>query len=204
FQKKIGLEDRVEVGRWLITKTDEPNVLQAATLSGEQLFLIEGKQYNSIEGLEVLSLFQDSGELKDLTLKKLVSTIIEKKGLPVIPWAFGKWIGKRGQILKSLLLQLPAQRRLFLGDNGGRPSCYVPKPLLNTNFKKLPGSDPLPLENEEKRIGAFGAHIDEAPDYTGIGKQLLTLLQQDVVQISPYGRGLSLPRFLINQFQIRR
>ncbi|MCP3933467.1 MAG: hypothetical protein GY705_30730, partial [Bacteroidetes bacterium] len=35
FQKKIGLEDRVEVGRWLITKTDEPNVLQAATLSGE-------------------------------------------------------------------------------------------------------------------------------------------------------------------------
>ncbi len=196
-----------KAGRWKIFETDEPFTLKLATPSGETLFLVQGRQLNSSEGLEVLSLVSDKEVRENLPLDVIVKEIIHKQGIPVIPWAFGKWFGKRGDVLKSFISR-GSKRPFFLGDNGGRPSLYFPGILSqhkkNKCFKMVSGSDPLPLKNEEHRVGSFGVYVETRPDITGIGRQIYKLTQDPDCRFISYGNALGLKGFLRNQFLLRK
>lgn len=195
------------IGRWKINQTEEPFTLKLTTGSGETLFLIQGRQFNSKEGLEVLSLLTDKDLSDNLPLENIVDEIIEQQGIPVVPWAFGKWLGKRGRLLEEFINGRTKQM-LYLGDNGGRPSLYfsglLSKYKNNKNIKIVSGSDPLPLKNEEHRVGSFGVYVEISPKKKKIGAQIIELLRNPDCQFTRYGKASGILECLRNQFLLRR
>ena len=57
-----------------------------------------------------------------------LSEAIASNGLAIVPWGFGKWVGKRGKALRRALESVDS-RQFFLGDNSGRPK-FSPTPLI--------------------------------------------------------------------------
>ena len=90
------------------------------------LIIISGKQIITSEKIEVLAL----GTIENLNygegLKETVEKIKLIGALPVLPWGVGKWVGKRGRIIKNFL-EDNSNTKYFLGDNSGRPS-FLPTP----------------------------------------------------------------------------
>ncbi len=197
----------IHFGHWKVSLTEEPYTLEITNSKGNTLYLVQGRQLNSREGLEVLALVSADNICDNTPLVDQVKEIRKKRAIPVIPWAFGKWLGKRGGLLK-LFIQKEKKHSYFLGDNGGRPFLFPSR--LFAEYKKqqrsiiLSGSDPLPLENEENRIGSFGIYIDQKPEGNAIGAQIQNLLENANARFICYGKPMPLLKFLRNQYLIRK
>ena len=99
-----------------------------------------------------------------------VSAIIKAANvhsIPVIPWGFGKWMGKRGDVLNRLI-ESAKNPYFYIGDNGNRPFFLTDpaqfKLAQNKDIRNLPGSDPLPLPSEVNKPGRWGFSISEHMD----------------------------------------
>jgi len=127
---------------------------------------------------------------------------VEYGGIPVVPWGFGKWMGKRGNIL-SEFLEKGSSFPLFLGDNSGRPS-FLPRPPQfrmgkENGVQVLPGSDPLPFPSECRKPGSFGFAISGSVDPDKPGYAIRRILLDSLTRPISYGQLETLPRFLRNQ-----
>ena len=164
-----------------------------------------GRQLVSREGLEVLALLCRADFRDGETAAVLVDQVRAAGGIPVLPWGFGKWLGKRGRILEELCNH--RDRSFFLGDNGGRPSLLpLARPLrrvVRDGGRLVSGSDPLPLAGEEERVGAYGIRIDADLDPAEPARGLRALLSDDAVACAGYGLPLGTGRFLANQWRVR-
>jgi len=144
---------------WRILSTSESVSMLVINGVGFRIFLIAGQQLQTAEGLEVLAVAPNYRVSEGKPLEQMISEVIEADGLAIIPWGFGKWMGRRGKVLRGILERSkPAE--FFLGDNGGRPK-FLPEPYLfrlakQKSIRILPGSDPLPFPNEVNRAGSFG------------------------------------------------
>ncbi|MEZ4648389.1 MAG: hypothetical protein R3E97_06275 [Candidatus Eisenbacteria bacterium] len=152
-------EGRAEIPGWSIVSTGEAESLWATRADGARLLLVAGFQVVTAEGLEVLALGTSNRPEDGLALDATTHAIAASSGLPVLPWAFGKWWFGRG---KTLVRHLAASGRtdLWLGDNGGRPPLLpgAAPYALGSRFGLvvLPGSDPLPISGHEERAGSYG------------------------------------------------
>ncbi len=152
------LSQRVGYGHWSFKPVaGEPISLRVESAVG-QLLLIAGRQVATSEGLEVLALATREQIVDD---RDLMSTLREARrisNLVVLPWAVGKWLGRRGRLVKNAFRN--AKGSIFAGDNGGRPWFWPAASAfdLARHFGRpvLPGSDPLPIPGEESRIGSRG------------------------------------------------
>jgi hypothetical protein len=118
--------------------------------SKETLVLFPGRQHVTEERIELLSLFHADIYLDPVTLDTLYSIIKDRDGIPILPWGQGKWLFRRGEIIKSFL----KKNRVLLCDHPSRKSFFA----LNTSFsenKVVYGSDPLPFVNEEKAVASY-------------------------------------------------
>lgn len=148
---------------WSFFATREECSLVAQSRMGKKILIIAGRQIVTLENLEVLAL----GTLSRLNEGEPVHRVIEKirsvDALPVIPWGFGKWWGRRGKIVKEILRSHKGSP-LFLGDNGNRPGLLPPPSFFasaeSVEIRILPGSDPLPFPKEMNRVGRFGFSVD--------------------------------------------
>lgn len=144
---------------WTFLETGEDESLLARNPDGRELVIIAGRQLVTSENLEVLAL-ATSGERPDgAPITDTIDWVRQAGGVPVVPWGFGKWWGKRGRFL-SRLLDNSTTDRFFLGDNSGRP-WFLGKPhhFVSAEHEKrriLPGSDPLPFHSETGRAGSAG------------------------------------------------
>lgn len=149
------------IGKWQVEFTPEKRAIQLSTVDGQRLHVLRGWQLVSLEGVEVLSLMHWERPEDGLPLAEQIA-MCQGTGVVVIPWAFGKWFGKRGRVLAEAM-ESTASSHFFLGDNGGRPGV-LPSSLLKgywrNNLPLISGSDPLPIPGEEKRVGSFGVCID--------------------------------------------
>ena len=130
----------------------------------------------------------------------------EQGAIPVIPWAVGKWLGKRGRILADIL-EAESGRGLYLGDNGGRPFFWRNIPHFRQahglGMPVLPGSDPLPFPSEISRVGSFGFRIPGTISNDQPAMDCRELIRNRGTDIRAYG-SLDTPlHFLLNQVRVR-
>jgi hypothetical protein len=195
--------------KWKIRHTSENNSLIVESEGSKKLLLIAGRQIATSEGLEILALSTVDNFKDGNPIKKLIADIKDKDGIPVIPWGFGKWLGRRGKILSDLMME--AEHNNFcLGDNGGRPK-FLATPFHFKLAKKkgiriFPGSDPLPFKAEYSRAGSYGFSIFESISFNYPWRDLKNILNKSELFINSYGSFENPFRFLHNQIamQIRK
>ena len=161
----------------------------------------------TVEGLEVLALGASRRDRLDgRPFREVIGMLTDQGGLPVVPWGFGKWTGRRGALLKEFISG-PIRNPFFLGDNSGRPGL-IPSPALfrmgaEKGISTLPGSDPLPFPSENSRPGGFGFSLTGSLDPERPSREIKELLLDPAVKVKPYGRLETTARFLRNQCKMQ-
>ena len=199
-------ETAQNVGNWRLEKTSEPLSVYAENPQKRGMYLVAGRQIITSENLEVLALITDRTFADGSPLPETLDKIRDAGGLPILPWGFGKWIGRRGKVLTNLLKSDDASP-LFLGDNGGRPIFWRRPPYFQLAEAKglriLPGTDPLPLPSETVRPGSFGFQVRGPFNAAEPGKSMKDILQHPETALQPYG-SLETPwNFFRNQIKVR-
>lgn len=147
---------------WRIRPTAEPVALIAESEAAARLLLVAGRQNVTAEGIEVLTLGTDQGLPERMPLADTLAAARAAGRFVVLPWGFGKWLGRRGRLLVEAL----AAGRLdgcWLGDIAGRP-VGTPTPRLfrlgeRRGLRILGGTDPLAMRGEGERVGRYGSLV---------------------------------------------
>jgi hypothetical protein len=196
------LPNSKNTGKWSIHHTGDDGCLEARAGDAQKLYLMAGRQIVTVENLEVLALLTVMKFEDGQPLEQVLGAVKESGAISVIPWGFGKWMGKRGRILENFLVVNRAP--LFLGDNGGRPSFW-PRPRLfaaaeGFGGRVFPGSDPLPFKSEVRKIARFGFSVNCTFDSEQPATSLKRVLRDSSAQLEPYGPLERPMRFLLVQF----
>ena len=190
---------------WTLSPTSEIHSWKAVVDDGWQLWLITGRQLVSSDGLEVLIFGSEQGE-KGMTTLELIKTGRAAKGLVILPWGVGKWLGNRGKIVSQLLIKF-AEEQIILGDNGARPALWYWVKQFSTarrlGVRVLRGSDSLPLTGEINRVGSFGTVIQGVIEPNHPAASLNRLLADSSVSMENFGNKMGLINFLSKQIQLR-
>jgi hypothetical protein len=203
------LREMGRAGSWqLWALPGEPQTVVAES-GGCRLAVVCGRQVQCAHGLEVLALGTVARFPEGKEVSETLDAIRRVRAVGVIPWGFGKWTGRRGEIVKALLEKPPA-RGVFLGDNGGRlEAAGMPRLLrhaLEHGFRILPGTDPFPFGDDHRRVGAFGFRASIEPDPAAPWSGLREWLEGQTAGPPAYGRALGPWRFTFNQawIQVRK
>jgi len=191
---------------WRFHRTDERCSLHARSDDNRALFIVAGRQFVTLEGLEVLSLATTNSFPEGLPIRKLIANVRDTGGTPVIPWGFGKWMGRRGKTLIKLL-DTAKSADFFLGDNGNRP-FFLPHPsqfklAQDKNIRNLPGSDPLPFNSGHKKSGSFGFSIFEPLDKSKPWAHIKKMIGSIKTELRSFGEPIGLFGFFKNQILLQ-
>lgn len=193
------------VGAWTLARTGEEGSLIARRSTGESLVVVAGRQIATRERLEVLALGRDADIPDGLPLDETLRRVRESGALPVLPWGFGKWSGRRGALVAAALAEPGGE--LYLGDNSNRLQLAGLPRLLREAGERgvlvLPGTDPLPFPSHAGRAGSFGFVLEGALDPLRPAEDLLLRVRTLREQPRTYGRGETLPRFLRDQASLQ-
>lgn len=193
------------------SKTDAGFRVQAR--DGRELFVFRGVQFVSAEGLEVLvgALPDHSdgfiGAHQGKPVRELLDSFCDEYPV-ILPWGFGKWLGKRGQIILELLDSEYASR-FVLGDNSGRPAFWSPVKAFvkaaQVRVPVVPGTDPLPVSGQIRHVGRSGVLLDHFPSAVFDNGALLreALLKRSPYQVARFDRREALLSFFLNQLKMR-
>lgn len=193
-------------GAWTFEPTAEAESLNAVRSTGERLVLVAGRQIATRDGLEVLAIGRDLETPDGLALADTLAQVRESGALPVLPWGFGKWWGRRGDRIAAALRD---GGELFLGDSGGRLQPGIPPRLFRqareAGIRLLPGTDPLPFPRHTRKAGSYGFLLPGAVDGQRPAADLLRRIRQ-ARQPRTFGRRAGLVSFLRDQtaMQLRR
>lgn len=190
------------ISPWVIESTEEEQSLQVVN-DGYTLTVIAGRQINSRERIEVLALGTTESFADDIPLAETLDLIKQSEGLAVLPWGAGKWTGKRGVLVRDVFASQPG---VFAGDNGGRPQGW-PLPVFfseakGRNMPVLAGSDPLPIPQDQCRVGSYGALSRQTLQEHKPARHLLALVRKGHFQ-KIYGSRISPVTFCVRQVQLR-
>jgi hypothetical protein len=178
-------------GEWRIERLPEAVSLRATAPNRPPLGLIGGRQIVTAEKLEVLALGTRETFPDGEPIKAVLAAVDEAGAIAVVPWGFGKWIGRRGRILLDIL-QAQDEARVHLGDNGGRPVGWPrPPPFAiaeSRGRRVLPGTDPLPFAVDVAKPGRYGFVADLALDWSAPFVSLKRGLEACDTVLKTYGR----------------
>jgi hypothetical protein len=187
---------------WSIRHGSDDKCLIVAHPDLGEILVVAGRQIVTAERLEILALGSVQKWEDGQAVSDVVQSVIDSDAIPVLPWGFGKWLGRRSGIVANLIKKFD-DGSLYLGDNSGRPGM-MPAPAEFTvvggsAIRILPGSDPLPFKSEYDRAGSFGFYIDDLSQHEGVWNGLRKKLQQGDGSIHCYGSLESPLRFVRNQ-----
>ena len=200
-RRKQSLGDRT----WF--RSGEGGVYGFADEDGNKIFVVSGRKSVTSENLEVLALTTEDCSFADgQSLADTVNTIVASDSIPFIPWAVGKWLGKRGQVLDELIATFDPQQ-YFLCDNGNRPFFWTNpehfKTFVDKGGRLLSGSDPLHFSSEVGRAGCFGCCVEEVLDGERPVSWLRSVLGDSSIEVNLYGKLDTQWRFLRNQLTMQ-
>ena len=187
---------------WRFRRSGDDRCLIAYHPNLGEINIVAGRQIVTAERLEILALGSTAKWEDGLAASDIVELVTSSGAIPVLPWGFGKWLGRRRYAVESLIGKF-GDGSLYLGDNSGRPRM-LPDPAefgaaKGSSMRILPGSDPLPFSSESDRAGSFGFYIDDVADSKGVWTGLCTVLQQGEGSLHSYGSLESPLRFVRNQ-----
>lgn len=179
------------IPEWSVVPAEDHDALVALRVRDEaRLVIIAGRQLRTVDGLEVLaygtrSSFADGGSLVDQ-----VEAVLAADSVPVIPWGFGKWLGRRGVEVERLLGSSLGSE-VLLADSYTRPRIFGTSAVLETARAQgkptLAGTDPLPFPGEERRIARFGFVIDLDPRSPNPAEALRNELRRERPSVRLFG-----------------
>jgi hypothetical protein len=207
FDELVRQAGRPALGSWSFARTGDEGALVASRREGGgELLVVAGRQIQTAEGLEVLGLCCTSRSPDGQTLRATLDALRSLDAIVVLPWGFGKWWSRRGNLVRDLLLS-DAANDIYVGDNGGRPERFGRPALFHLadqrGMKVLPGSDPLPIAAEARSVGRCGFALEGSIDLERPVSGFKTLLRAQTAQPRRFGRQVSLSRFCRNQVLLR-
>ena len=196
-----GLSDAPPSG-WHVDPQADEQTLTLHAADGGKVRITAGRQVQTGEGLELLALGSDEPIADGTPLAKAMMLAVEHGALPVVPWGFGKWSGRRGKFLAEFLSGGQGSG-VFLGDNGGRPWFWPdPEPfkaVAATGRRVLPGSDPLPFKSHEGRAGSYGLIVELPTDPALSFATLAAAFADSSFPVRPFGARAGSLRFVRDQ-----
>lgn len=147
-----------------IAPAHQPGVLLVTRESdGARLHVFAGRQLVTAENLEVLALLCPTRVPERLSTTATLEAVRQAGGIPVLCWAPGKWTGRRGSVVRGILLAWSGEP-LLLGDTPMRArGVPEPAPMTLARRRGLPvvaGTDPLPFAGDERITGTYGIVSD--------------------------------------------
>lgn len=141
----------------------DAQTIQITRTDGDSLLLYAGRQVATTEGLEILSLVTDADIPDALPFADAAQRVLDTGGIPVLPWAPGKWGGARKAIIRKGIESL-AGRGLLICDSSIRPA-FFPEPSLFRYARHLgvpvvAGTDTFPVLGEEALVGRYATLIE--------------------------------------------
>lgn len=180
-------------GEFTLSYDNTNSLLKVSSSTTRSLTIVSGRQILSKEGLEVLSLGSDEAPLDGEPLKEIISKLNERKVVVVLPWSFGKWMGKRGSLIGDVIQD--KDLGFILGDPGHRPKILQVPEFKNSLRSIVRGSDPLPIRGDEIRVGQYGI-ASSAADVKEVFMKLS--FQTDLL-----GKNLNLLSSIFKQVRLR-
>ncbi|MDX6749813.1 hypothetical protein SH611_08350 [Geminicoccaceae bacterium 1502E] len=176
--------------------------LELRRADGATVLVTAGRQVQVAGGLELLALGTDDDIPDGIAMSEAIERALAADALPVVPWGFGKWWGRRGQLLEALL-DSPQGASVFLGDNGGR-AAFIATPgqferVERAGRRVLPGSDPLPFARQVERVASYGLHLEIDPFQPPPFAALKARLLDPQAKVSIYGTRAGAISFLRDQ-----
>ena len=200
------LQGSPRAGDWSLRPARDEAETLIARRERDCIAIVCGRQLRTEEGLEVLGLGTGARFPDGLELADAIGAVQHAGALAILPWGFGKWLGRRGRRIKNALAESWSDP-LFVGDNGGRLKS-LPMPRLiraaeARGFRVLPGSDPFPIAADHRRVGAFGFMAETELPESAPWRALRTWLLGRSISPVPYGSGCNPIRFAVNQVGIQ-
>lgn len=198
----------VVAGDWTIEADGEDATVLRARRNGadRELLAIAGRQVVTREGVEVLTLATRARIPDGESMQRTLERAAAEQALIVLPWGAGKWLGRRGRLVRNALArQRPA---VWAGDTGSRPMWWPAgrEFRLTSPFgtSLVSGTDPLPLDGESRRVGSFGCWLAGLPPASMPGTWLRERLRSaGPAQLQPYGRPMGSMSFMQRQIALR-
>jgi hypothetical protein len=199
FREKASL---VSEGRWKFHKTAEKDSLLVEEEGKAKIVVVAGRQIISREAIEVLALGCDAEFAEGLSIQDTIKEVQEKRAIPVLPWGFGKWSGKRREVLCQFLSQNP-KGPLFLGDTGQRAHFLAVPDKLGKDLSVLRGSDSYPFDSDMNKVGSYGSLLEGKIDTNHPAESLKKLIITKKDSLKSYGKNETLINFFIKQFKMQ-
>lgn len=169
--------DETAAGRWRIAPHESGEALTAHAADSARIWIFPGRQINTLERIEVLSLLTDARIEDGLPLRTTIDRVRETGGACVLPWSPGKWSGARGSLVSALFAS--ETHGLFAGDIAMRaPLCGTPEVFAREGLRILHGSDPLPPSPEAREVGCYHSILDATLEETAPAPSLLRALRE--------------------------
>jgi SAM-dependent methyltransferase len=197
---------KIVVGAWVISPHASDALALWASVGGRRILIVAGRQIVTGEGVEVLALATRAAFRDGATLEATLASARAAGALVVLPWAVGKWLGRRGSLVDAAISGDPSCP--FAGDNGGRP-FFWPSPSLFARERSrgrpvISGSDLLAIRGDERRAGSFGFHVATSLDPERPAARLRdVLLSATAAEVMPFGRLQGPVTFFRNQLGLR-
>jgi hypothetical protein len=170
-----------------------------------KIIIIAGRQVISCERLEIIALFSEYHYSDGQQSQELIDQIVDNGAIAVLPWGVGKWLGTRGKIISSLLSS-NSPARLAIADISSRPYAWpAPSQFSEADvlgYSCLYGTDPLPLDYEQDRMGSAGVIMDLADNPDKAVSELKAHLLK--LPLERYGHRVSALQFMKDQLMLRK
>lgn len=207
FERLYSLDSDESLGDspWVLRHTDEDNSVTVQGTSSRRLLIVAGRQIVCQEGLEVLGLGYRHMTPDGQPIRTQMQQVFDAGAIPVLPWGFGKWLGRRGRVVAALIDNPPCP--FVLGDNGGRLAMFAEPELFVTGRERglaiLPGTDPFPFKWDSQRVGSYGIEWDCELNANQPFQSLRSLVFDRTSAGRTFGPLENLPAFFRNQIAIQ-
>ncbi len=166
-----------------------------------QLWLFAGRQVVTVDGIEVLALLTTGDYPDRQDTRETIQRIRADGGIPVLSWAPGKWLGRRGRVITRLIEEKAGGDLLAIGDTSMRPRGLPMPSLMRSGLPVLAGSDPLPFAGDEVSTGRYATCLRTFDAQAPVSSLRAAITAGELTML---GRRDSLPRMLTRWLRNQR